>query len=188
MCWGAGTSASQDARPPPARTASPASTGNSDAAASPLLTDALASLECEIVAEHPTGDHWIVVGRVDDLHTSPSQRPARVLRRCVRRAETATSKTTPGDSREKTCRFAGVSSESNLFPPSTSPLDTSGHVRPEQGKRPARAGHPRTLQDAVNPLGAGGSRPHKGDFGGQPQPFNGSVTTKPAACRSGRSQ
>jgi 3-hydroxy-9,10-secoandrosta-1,3,5(10)-triene-9,17-dione monooxygenase reductase component len=36
----------------------------------PLLTDALASLECEIVAEHPTGDHWIVVGRVDDLHVS----------------------------------------------------------------------------------------------------------------------
>jgi flavin reductase (DIM6/NTAB) family NADH-FMN oxidoreductase RutF len=28
----------------------------------PLLTDALASLTCEIVAEHPTGDHWIVVG------------------------------------------------------------------------------------------------------------------------------
>jgi hypothetical protein len=27
----------------------------------PLLTDALATLECEIVAEHPTGDHWIVV-------------------------------------------------------------------------------------------------------------------------------
>jgi 3-hydroxy-9,10-secoandrosta-1,3,5(10)-triene-9,17-dione monooxygenase reductase component len=33
----------------------------------PLVTDALASLECEIVAEHPTGDHWIVVGRVDNL-------------------------------------------------------------------------------------------------------------------------
>jgi 3-hydroxy-9,10-secoandrosta-1,3,5(10)-triene-9,17-dione monooxygenase reductase component len=37
----------------------------------PLLTDALASLECEIVAEHPAGDHWIVVGRVDDLRISP---------------------------------------------------------------------------------------------------------------------
>ncbi len=35
----------------------------------PLLTDALATLECEIVAEHPAGDHWIVVGRVDDLRT-----------------------------------------------------------------------------------------------------------------------
>jgi 3-hydroxy-9,10-secoandrosta-1,3,5(10)-triene-9,17-dione monooxygenase reductase component len=33
----------------------------------PLLNDALASLECEIVAEHPAGDHWIVVGRVHDL-------------------------------------------------------------------------------------------------------------------------
>jgi 3-hydroxy-9,10-secoandrosta-1,3,5(10)-triene-9,17-dione monooxygenase reductase component len=33
----------------------------------PLLTDALACLECEIVAEHSAGDHWIVVGRVDDL-------------------------------------------------------------------------------------------------------------------------
>jgi 3-hydroxy-9,10-secoandrosta-1,3,5(10)-triene-9,17-dione monooxygenase reductase component len=41
----------------------------------PLLTDALASLECEIVAEHPTGDHWIVVGRVDDLRISPINDP-----------------------------------------------------------------------------------------------------------------
>jgi 3-hydroxy-9,10-secoandrosta-1,3,5(10)-triene-9,17-dione monooxygenase reductase component len=41
----------------------------------PLLTDALASLECEIVAEHPAGDHWIVVGRVDDLRTSPITKP-----------------------------------------------------------------------------------------------------------------
>jgi flavin reductase (DIM6/NTAB) family NADH-FMN oxidoreductase RutF len=36
----------------------------------PLLTDALATLECEIVAEHPAGDHWIVVGRLDDVRTS----------------------------------------------------------------------------------------------------------------------
>jgi flavin reductase (DIM6/NTAB) family NADH-FMN oxidoreductase RutF len=42
---------------------------------SPLLTDALAALECEIVAEHPTGDHWIVVGRVSDLRISPSREP-----------------------------------------------------------------------------------------------------------------
>ena len=35
----------------------------------PLLSDALAALECEIVAEHAAGDHWIVVGRVDDLRT-----------------------------------------------------------------------------------------------------------------------
>jgi 3-hydroxy-9,10-secoandrosta-1,3,5(10)-triene-9,17-dione monooxygenase reductase component len=41
----------------------------------PMLTDALASLECSIVAEHPAGDHWIVVGRVDDLHISPNKNP-----------------------------------------------------------------------------------------------------------------
>jgi 3-hydroxy-9,10-secoandrosta-1,3,5(10)-triene-9,17-dione monooxygenase reductase component len=41
----------------------------------PLLTDAVTSLECEIVAEHPVGDHWIVIGRVDDLRISPSQDP-----------------------------------------------------------------------------------------------------------------
>ena len=41
----------------------------------PLLTDALAALECERVAEHPTGDHWIVIGRVDDLHVSPVKDP-----------------------------------------------------------------------------------------------------------------
>ena len=41
----------------------------------PLLTDALASLECEIVAEHPAGDHWIVVGRVDRLRLSSMAEP-----------------------------------------------------------------------------------------------------------------
>ena len=41
----------------------------------PLLADALASLECEIVAEHPAGDHWIVVGRVECLRTSPGEDP-----------------------------------------------------------------------------------------------------------------
>jgi 3-hydroxy-9,10-secoandrosta-1,3,5(10)-triene-9,17-dione monooxygenase reductase component len=41
----------------------------------PLVTDALASLECEIVAEHPAGDHWIVVGRVYDLCISPIKAP-----------------------------------------------------------------------------------------------------------------
>ena len=41
----------------------------------PLLTDALATLECEIVAEHPTGDHWIVVGQVDALQISPIKDP-----------------------------------------------------------------------------------------------------------------
>jgi 3-hydroxy-9,10-secoandrosta-1,3,5(10)-triene-9,17-dione monooxygenase reductase component len=42
---------------------------------SPLLTDALASFECEIVAEHPAGDHWIVVARVDDVRISPRKDP-----------------------------------------------------------------------------------------------------------------
>jgi 3-hydroxy-9,10-secoandrosta-1,3,5(10)-triene-9,17-dione monooxygenase reductase component len=41
----------------------------------PLLTDALATLECEILAEHPAGDHWIVVGRVGDVRTSPLKDP-----------------------------------------------------------------------------------------------------------------
>jgi 3-hydroxy-9,10-secoandrosta-1,3,5(10)-triene-9,17-dione monooxygenase reductase component len=41
----------------------------------PLLTDALATLECQIVAEHPTGDHWIVVGQVDHLRISPIDDP-----------------------------------------------------------------------------------------------------------------
>jgi 3-hydroxy-9,10-secoandrosta-1,3,5(10)-triene-9,17-dione monooxygenase reductase component len=41
----------------------------------PRLTDALASLECEIVAEHRAGDHWIVVARVDELHVSPIDEP-----------------------------------------------------------------------------------------------------------------
>jgi 3-hydroxy-9,10-secoandrosta-1,3,5(10)-triene-9,17-dione monooxygenase reductase component len=41
----------------------------------PLLTDALASLECELVAQHPAGDHWIVVGHVEALHTSTNKDP-----------------------------------------------------------------------------------------------------------------
>ena len=41
----------------------------------PLLADALATIECEIVAEHPTGDHWIVIGQVDNLHISPTTDP-----------------------------------------------------------------------------------------------------------------
>jgi 3-hydroxy-9,10-secoandrosta-1,3,5(10)-triene-9,17-dione monooxygenase reductase component len=41
----------------------------------PLLTGALASLECEIVAEHPAGDHWIVVGRVENLRVAPETDP-----------------------------------------------------------------------------------------------------------------
>jgi len=41
----------------------------------PLLTDAITTLECQIVAEHPAGDHWIVIGRVDDLCFSLSKDP-----------------------------------------------------------------------------------------------------------------
>ena len=41
----------------------------------PLLTDALASLECEIVAEHPAGDHWIVVGRVESVRMAAGKDP-----------------------------------------------------------------------------------------------------------------
>jgi 3-hydroxy-9,10-secoandrosta-1,3,5(10)-triene-9,17-dione monooxygenase reductase component len=41
----------------------------------PLLADALATLECDIVAEHPAGDHWIVVGGVRHLHVSPNNDP-----------------------------------------------------------------------------------------------------------------
>jgi flavin reductase (DIM6/NTAB) family NADH-FMN oxidoreductase RutF len=41
----------------------------------PLLADALATLECQIVAEHPAGDHSIVVGRVTHLQTSEAKDP-----------------------------------------------------------------------------------------------------------------
>jgi 3-hydroxy-9,10-secoandrosta-1,3,5(10)-triene-9,17-dione monooxygenase reductase component len=41
----------------------------------PLLIHALAALECETVAEHPAGDHWIVVARVGELRISPGEDP-----------------------------------------------------------------------------------------------------------------
>jgi len=41
----------------------------------PLLTDALASLECEIDAEHRAGDHWIVVARVAALRMARGSDP-----------------------------------------------------------------------------------------------------------------
>jgi 3-hydroxy-9,10-secoandrosta-1,3,5(10)-triene-9,17-dione monooxygenase reductase component len=41
----------------------------------PLLRDALATLDCEAIAEHPAGDHWIVVGRVDALRISEIRDP-----------------------------------------------------------------------------------------------------------------
>jgi 3-hydroxy-9,10-secoandrosta-1,3,5(10)-triene-9,17-dione monooxygenase reductase component len=37
--------------------------------------DALATLECELVAEHPAGDHWIAVGRVLSLGVVEGGRP-----------------------------------------------------------------------------------------------------------------
>ena len=42
---------------------------------SPRIPDALAILECQIVAEHPAGDHWIVVGRVDHLSAAATKEP-----------------------------------------------------------------------------------------------------------------
>ena len=41
----------------------------------PLLTDALAAFEAEIVAEHLAGDHSIVVGRVDEMRVSSDADP-----------------------------------------------------------------------------------------------------------------
>jgi flavin reductase (DIM6/NTAB) family NADH-FMN oxidoreductase RutF len=41
----------------------------------PLLADALATLECEVVAEHPGGDHWIVVARVDHARVASTDEP-----------------------------------------------------------------------------------------------------------------
>ena len=41
----------------------------------PLVADALATLECELVAEHAAGDHWIVVGRVEDALVAPAGEP-----------------------------------------------------------------------------------------------------------------
>jgi len=41
----------------------------------PLLADAMATLECEIVAEHSAGDHWIVVGRVEHACVAPADEP-----------------------------------------------------------------------------------------------------------------
>jgi 3-hydroxy-9,10-secoandrosta-1,3,5(10)-triene-9,17-dione monooxygenase reductase component len=41
----------------------------------PVLTDALAALECDIVAEHRVGDHWIVIGRVERLRMSTGTDP-----------------------------------------------------------------------------------------------------------------
>jgi flavin reductase (DIM6/NTAB) family NADH-FMN oxidoreductase RutF len=41
----------------------------------PRLGDALAFIDCTIETEHPAGDHWIVVGRVDDAQIDPGGLP-----------------------------------------------------------------------------------------------------------------
>ena len=41
----------------------------------PVLGGSLADLECELVAEHPAGDHWIVVCRVDEARFAPAGEP-----------------------------------------------------------------------------------------------------------------
>jgi flavin reductase (DIM6/NTAB) family NADH-FMN oxidoreductase RutF len=40
-----------------------------------VLRDALASIECDLLAEHAAGDHWIVVGRVRRLVLASDARP-----------------------------------------------------------------------------------------------------------------
>lgn len=41
----------------------------------PRLGDALAFLDCAIEVEHAAGDHWIVVGRVEDAQIDPAGIP-----------------------------------------------------------------------------------------------------------------
>src|SRR5215211_2080647 len=40
-----------------------------------VMRDAVAVIECDLVAEHAAGDHWIVVGRVRRLEVSSDGRP-----------------------------------------------------------------------------------------------------------------
>ena len=40
-----------------------------------VLQDAVASIECDLAAEHSAGDHWIVVGRVRGVRVAPDARP-----------------------------------------------------------------------------------------------------------------
>jgi 3-hydroxy-9,10-secoandrosta-1,3,5(10)-triene-9,17-dione monooxygenase reductase component len=40
-----------------------------------VMRDALASIECDLAAEHAAGDHWIVVGRVRRLRLSCEAEP-----------------------------------------------------------------------------------------------------------------
>ena len=40
-----------------------------------VLRDALATIECDLAAEHAAGDHWIVIGRVRELRLSSDTQP-----------------------------------------------------------------------------------------------------------------
>jgi 3-hydroxy-9,10-secoandrosta-1,3,5(10)-triene-9,17-dione monooxygenase reductase component len=40
-----------------------------------ILRDAIASIECDLEAEHAAGDHWIVVGRARELRVPDDGRP-----------------------------------------------------------------------------------------------------------------
>ena len=40
-----------------------------------VLRDALASIECDLAAEHAAGDHWIVVGHVRRLQVASDAQP-----------------------------------------------------------------------------------------------------------------
>ena len=40
-----------------------------------VIRNALAAIDCDLDAEHPAGDHWIVVGRVRQLRISSDDQP-----------------------------------------------------------------------------------------------------------------
>jgi flavin reductase (DIM6/NTAB) family NADH-FMN oxidoreductase RutF len=42
---------------------------------SPIIRNALTTLECELEITHEGGDHLIIVGRVRDMHTRPTGNP-----------------------------------------------------------------------------------------------------------------
>ena len=42
---------------------------------SPIIRNALTTLECELEATHAGGDHQIIIGRVRDMHTRPTGSP-----------------------------------------------------------------------------------------------------------------
>lgn len=50
-----------------------------DGPVAPLVQDALAALSCRTEAVHEGGDHWIVVGRVVELHDPEPEQPERPL-------------------------------------------------------------------------------------------------------------